>query len=163
MKKDDCRLCSMGVMSKDLKSELALGKTTVKDIAKRYNVDEEELKTHIAEHHEVKTLSTIRSNTNNFEEFYMRSLQLMMGLERWVGRVIRDDEEINDFTIRQLTTLTKEYKGCIELCLKMEQYRDASGYGTDLKWKTRYEQLIDQIYKYGCQSCKEMIAEAIDE
>lgn len=159
----DCKLCSMGVMSKDLKSELALGKTTIKDIAKRYNVDEEELKTHIAEHYTVTTLSTIRSNTNNFEEFYMRSLQLMMGLERWVGRVIRNDEDINDFTIRQLTSLTREYKGCIELCLKMEQYRESSGFSDDLKWKTRYELLIEQIYKYGCAKCKEMIAETIDE
>ncbi len=157
----ECKLCNLGVLADSLKSDLSIGKVTVGEIAKKYDVSEAVVKEHIKNHTQLMTVSQIRTDTNNFEEFYIRTIDLMLGLEKWVKEVITDTDEINDYRIRQLTNLTKEYSRTIELALKMEQYRDQSGLGDDLKWKSRYEDLINFIRQYGCPACQELLMEAV--
>ncbi len=159
----ECKLCRLGVLAESLRNDLSIGKVSVWELAQKYDTDEETVKNHIENHYSLQTLSTIRTDTNNFEEWYSRSISLMVGLEEWVSRVIRDMDDMSDYRIRQLTSLTREYRAAMELILKLEQYREETGYADDAKWKTRYEQLIEIIVTDGCDGCKELLLEVLDD
>lgn len=165
MKSDECPICR-SAKGQRITKKVALGQTTVADVARQFGLTHEEVEEHIYQHSPDGWTVADSVSKSYDRDYYVKRLEsLHDDLAVWADEILEGDPTPEN--IRLATTLVKELRDTLRLLgevtkiLKDDEAQQALAAVKEMQM--RYLALTNIIVVSACPECKERILKAVEE